>query len=65
MNLHSFKDKLERVQNEIVKATNMAVVIVDILGRYVTEKKIIQNFALILERNLILISIVKIATSLL
>jgi ligand-binding sensor protein/AraC-like DNA-binding protein len=51
MNLHSFKDKLERVQNEIVKATNMAVVIVDILGRYVTEKKNYSKFCSDFRKN--------------
>lgn len=49
--LHNFKDELEKIQKEIVDVTNLAIVIVDSKGNYVTSKDNYSEFCSIFRKN--------------
>lgn len=52
--LHNFKDELEKIQKEIVDVTNLAIVIVDSKGNYVTSKDNYSDFCSIFRKDKIL-----------
>lgn len=49
--IHKFKDELTKIQNEIVSISNLAIVVVDREGNYVTEKTNYSQFCKIFRNN--------------
>lgn len=49
--IHNYKEELTKIQNEIVALTNLAIVIVDQEGNYVTEKTNYSQFCRIFRNN--------------
>ena len=49
--LHNYKKELEKIQKEIVSVTNLAIVMVDFKGNYITEKENYSEFCSIFRKD--------------